>query len=275
MPVKPAPYEQLKVMDAAGQPNAIELPIRQLVADTLQRKPLPTAAEVQAEFSRLLPDEYRPLIDQQSVFVMSRTPYADDLKYFYDPKEKKYDLELEARLRPHVQGKTFIDLGCGHTDYARAFCKHYGLARYLGVDRQMKWRTRYFFEEREIKTESIIPDQVWGYHDETLPCLFFHGDMLEFLTRMQQQENNVVLLSGIQQDDHRALADEYCRKLWQEIARVTGTGDLLMVGAAWTSRLTGYEDLQDKHGFWIPQDVHEKMPMGMGYILWAKESSAH
>jgi len=215
--------------------------------------------ELQAEFTRPVPADYKPLIEQPVLFVEFTSAHSNSLALdvadvFTLPHigaTKKDDeliqkirkgelLPVGEALRPLLQGKDFIDLGCGHPELSRMpriVAKELGAKRYIGVDK--------YLEDDPNKEMPVVGKEGYKFmntvgpvsekQENGFPSYWAQDDMLGFVAKIPRLDGVVFYISGIEAEHWvepvppLSVLDAYYKALLNEIQRLTKAGDAIVV----------------------------------------------
>lgn len=205
-----------------------------------------------------LPDTYPALI-RDARFMLSPQNFSRHLSGAlsneslfsedeYQRKSPRNVIEIEMILtrsstefgntfKNHVRGKEFVDLASGtpHDSLTRAIAEAVGANRYFGVDSEL------------TKEEIKIDESGKG---GKFQAVYIKDDALSFVAKMERPKNGVVFyISGLEpvtlldparrdkvvQQNPQAAEDDlhvrmYIDACLKELARVTQTGDVIVIG---------------------------------------------
>ncbi|MBI3331439.1 hypothetical protein HYZ99_00590 [Candidatus Peregrinibacteria bacterium] len=212
------------------------------------------------EFCGETPQEYDGLIADATFTTHSQTGFSEAAQFWHDYGK---DSKTYKFMHPLVEGKTFIDLGCSHSDQPRLASKALGASRYIGVD-------RYRHDEDGPPTSMCLEEMVCDCkaknyflrnnigrtnleEERGSDSIWIEDDMLGFISKIEKQGGYTIYISGVEREDdmqqnkkyYARIAEEYLAALWKEVARITAKGDTVIVGNAYSMN----EEVLEKYGF--------------------------
>lgn len=228
------------------------------------------------EFNRPVPQEYFPLIEKvnlekrpsQSLSKVFEFDVFGVLPENYNlsdaPRaviEKSLQTEPGIYFRELIQGRDFVDLGCGYSFESGGplfVASALRAQRYIGVDR-FSLAT---LDPRFTTSAVTDPHTGYAFKDAPGPTLtvikegfestWVQDDMLGFVSKMPETEKGVVFYMANIEDypvnpEDKPIAIRYFDALGRELSRVTHSGDaVIFVGLMLPFYL--YEKIEE-HGF--------------------------
>ena len=217
--------------------------------------------ELLEDFSREVPSCYKDTIVGASFLALPSVRYSHKVAHEIADLEEDFDSlsESEARQRlmnvplnkrgsilaKLVEGKDFIDLGCGVPTYSfvpRIIAEKFKAKRYIGVDAQYV-NPGNFTWTREITERVSSMDSHctrWGYNlmnkpgeitrtefKEDFLNSWIADDMLGTVSKYTGKNGVTFFIAGIQPDNETA--KDYLRFLAKEIARTSNIGDATII----------------------------------------------
>ncbi|HEY4494147.1 MAG TPA: hypothetical protein VJB95_01825 [Candidatus Paceibacterota bacterium] len=193
--------------------------------------------QAKKEFSRPVPQAYRPLIaiDKGDGIKIGKElftrrifknisggtgfSYMDLFHYVLPDNAPEHDPKQEIRklVASLIKGRDFIDLGSGYDERGDTIgfetAKKFGARRYIGVDLQVQETFR----------------------NESIPQVFFKSEVLEFISKVSDPRKDTpskfIAISGLDPDFPSApQADQYFKAFSDELRRITKKGDVVYIG---------------------------------------------
>ncbi|MDB5036493.1 MAG: hypothetical protein JWQ35_21 [Bacteriovoracaceae bacterium] len=123
------------------------------------------------------------------------------------------------QLRAAINGKTFIDLGCGISSRSivpRLLAQAFSAKAYIGVD--------LLNVSNEIRENEFLE---WG----PFKSQFIKEDILTFLKSSKREAPSVYFLAGLELEKNVPSSDQYIKDLSSELTRLTSPKDFIILGA--------------------------------------------
>lgn len=224
---------------------------------------------IRAEFSRPVPPEYQELIGLMKFAGAPSQLYSNALsrdvvrnykgfhdEFGIDPDEflgtaEKFGLTQRGELwKSVIQGRDFIDLGCGQIGYSmapRLFAQLAGAKRYIGIDAYLeKIHDESFVREEEnisIKQAGVgycLLDKLGAVKvskENEFTSVWVQDEILGFVSKIKEGGGKVFYMAGIEpregwlniEEPTTKTIQQYAEALVKEFNRVTIAGDAVIL----------------------------------------------